>query len=109
MNPIEGLYINNLYGGESMKGILKGSSKFLCFAIFFTSLCVAFFAQTANATSNLITNGGLESGNASGWTGYGSWSVVNNNAYSGTYSARIQSGSAFEQVILVLQHEFIFI
>ncbi|HEY0827776.1 MAG TPA: carbohydrate binding domain-containing protein, partial [Bacilli bacterium] len=53
--------------------------------------------------SNKVINPGFESEDQTGWTGWGSWSVVNSNAYSGSISAQVPPNAAAEQVVTGLQ------
>src|SRR5260221_466586 len=66
-------------------------------------LCLLAFGVaplTAFAQTNLLTNPGFETGNATGWaTSYGSYSVINSNAHSGTYAAQVNYGSAVAQTV----------
>lgn len=51
-----------------------------------------------------ISNTGFETGNASGWSPYGSTSVVNNNQHSGNYCAKITADySGYEYTVSGLQ------
>ncbi|RKP54352.1 glycosyl hydrolase family protein [Cohnella endophytica] len=58
--------------------------------------------KIASASTNLIGNPGFETGSISPWTGAGIYTVVNNNAHTGTYSARVEGtggNSSFSQTI----------
>lgn len=78
---------------------IKYLSIFLSFCVMVVLiLCISSY-QVVNAQSSLVLNGDFESGDSSDWSGYGNWEVVDNNANTGTYCARIQPESAFEQVI----------
>ncbi|MFB9327797.1 carbohydrate binding domain-containing protein [Paenibacillus aurantiacus] len=57
---------------------------------------------TAPLPSDLVANGGLESGALSPWSGWNGASVISSNAKSGTYALRLPGGSSSaEQVIQV--------
>lgn len=91
-----------------MRGVLKKISKLLITTMLITSIVNISMTKQVEAASNLITNNGLETGNTSGWTGYGGWTVTNSGAYSGSYCARVQPNSSFEQVINGLQPNTIY-
>jgi hypothetical protein len=58
---------------------------------------VSFLAGTAEA--NLVSNSGFETGALSPWTSFGTVTVVNTNAHSGTFAAKISGRGAPEQVV----------
>ncbi|NOU85315.1 hypothetical protein GC102_05890 [Paenibacillus sp. LMG 31460] len=49
------------------------------------------------SVSNKVANPGFETGDKTGWIGFGSWSVVNSNQYAGAYSAQVNANASAEQ------------
>lgn len=48
---------------------------------------------------NKFVNPDLETGSKSGWSGWGTTAVVNNNQYSGSHSIKVNANAAAEQVV----------
>ncbi|NOU71373.1 hypothetical protein GC098_08050 [Paenibacillus sp. LMG 31458] len=54
-------------------------------------------APRAISGSSKVVNSGFETGDKTGWIGFGTWSVVNSNQYSGAYSAQVNANASAEQ------------
>lgn len=64
------------------------------------ALMVSFVSIKPAQAANLVGNPGFETGSLSPWTAYRKVSVLASNAYSGTYAARVGTGTgSAEQVI----------
>lgn len=50
-------------------------------------------------TYNYIVNAGLEAGDKTGWTGWGTWAIANSSQYAGSYCAKLNASSAAEQIV----------
>jgi len=85
----------------------KSYKQLICVLLMFVLLASSVYMPVyASGSTNLVVNPGFETGSLSPWTGAGTFAVVNNNALSGTYSARIEGtggNSSFIQTIYGLR------